>query len=82
VLVEVTDTGVGIAPEHLARVTEPFFTTKEEGKGTGLGLAICKRIVQEHEGTLSIDSAPGKGTTVRVALPVVNSLNADHWREM
>jgi two-component system, LuxR family, sensor kinase FixL len=82
VLVEVSDTGVGIAPEHLARVTEPFFTTKEEGKGTGLGLAICKRIVQEHEGTLSIDSAPGKGTTVRVALPVVNSLNADHWREM
>ena len=49
-MIEVADTGVGIPPEHLARVIEPFFTTKEEGKGTGLGLAICRRIVQEHHG--------------------------------
>jgi PAS domain S-box-containing protein len=81
VAVEVSDTGVGIPPEALAKVTEPFFTTKEEGKGTGLGLAICKRIVQEHEGTLTIDSAVGKGTTVRVALPAENSLSAALWRE-
>jgi signal transduction histidine kinase len=70
VAIEVADTGVGIPREHLGRVTEPFFTTKEEGKGTGLGLAICKRIVQQHQGTLEIDSAVGAGTTVRVTLPV------------
>ena len=50
-------------------MTEPFFTTKEEGKGTGLGLAICKRIVQEHGGTLAVESAVGRGTTVRIELP-------------
>jgi signal transduction histidine kinase len=68
-LVEVSDTGVGIAAEHLARVMEPFFTTKEEGRGTGLGLAICRRIVQEHGGAIRLASAPGKGTTVQVTLP-------------
>jgi signal transduction histidine kinase/FixJ family two-component response regulator len=81
VVVEVADTGAGIPPEHLAKVTEPFFTTKEEGKGTGLGLAICKRIVQEHGGTLTIDSALGRGTTVRIALPAATRLNPDHLRE-
>jgi signal transduction histidine kinase/FixJ family two-component response regulator len=70
VAVEVADTGVGIPAEHLARVTEAFFTTKEEGKGTGLGLAICKRIVHQHHGRLEIESAVGAGTTVRVTLPV------------
>jgi signal transduction histidine kinase len=51
-------------------VTEPFFTTKPEGKGTGLGLAICKRIVQEHGGEFDITSEAGKGTTVRITLPM------------
>jgi PAS domain S-box-containing protein len=68
VVVEFADTGVGISKEHLARVTEPFFTTKEEGKGTGLGLAICRRIMQEHRGSLYIASEVGKGTVVRLAL--------------
>ena len=76
VVIEVADTGAGIAPEHLSRVMEPFFTTKEEGKGTGLGLAICRRIAQEHHGTLEIESEAGKGTTVRIALPVRNGSNA------
>jgi signal transduction histidine kinase len=66
---EVVDTGVGIPSELLQRVTEPFFTTKEEGKGTGLGLAICRRIVQEHGGTIQITSAPGQGTAVQITLP-------------
>jgi signal transduction histidine kinase len=70
VVVEVADTGVGIAAEHLPRVTEPFFSTKPEGKGTGLGLAICKRIVEQHHGTLQVESRLGEGTTVRVTLPV------------
>jgi PAS domain S-box-containing protein len=80
VVLEVTDTGVGIAPEHLPRVTEPFFSTKEE-KGTGLGLAICKRIVEEHGGTLVVESAIGKGTTVRVELPSESGFNAAQWQD-
>lgn len=75
VVIEVTDTGVGIPPELLARIGEPFFTTKEEGKGTGLGLAICRRIVHEHAGRLEIDSQVSKGTTVRVTLPVRTEKN-------
>lgn len=70
VVVEVADSGVGIPPELLSRVFEPFFTTKEEGKGTGLGLAICRRIVEQHHGTLEVESLVGKGTTVRLTLPV------------
>jgi signal transduction histidine kinase len=81
VVVEVSDTGTGIPAEHLAKVTEPFFTTKEEGKGTGLGLAICKRIIQEHGGRLVIDSTVGRGTTVRVELPSESQFNSDHWRD-
>jgi PAS domain S-box-containing protein len=70
VRVEFIDTGTGIAPEHLPHVLEPFYTTKEEGKGTGLGLAICRRIVQEHRGSIEITSTLGKGTTVSLLLPV------------
>jgi signal transduction histidine kinase len=70
VVVEVIDTGSGIAAENLPRVFDPFFTTKAEDKGTGLGLAICKRIIEQHHGTLGIESEVGRGTTVRVTLPV------------
>jgi PAS domain S-box-containing protein len=68
--IEVADTGQGIPKEHLAHVMDPFFTTKPEGKGTGLGLAICRRIVQDHKGTIAIESSVGGGTTVRIVLPV------------
>jgi PAS domain S-box-containing protein len=81
VVIEFADTGVGIAPEHLSRVMEPFFTTKEEGKGTGLGLAICRRAIQEHGGEIQITSESGKGTTVRIALPVDGRTNADHAKK-
>jgi len=70
VVIEFADTGMGIAPEHLSKVMEAFFTTKPEGKGTGLGLSICRRIVQEHHGTFSLASAVGTGTTVCTALPI------------
>jgi signal transduction histidine kinase len=71
VVVEIADTGSGIPPDILSRVTEPFFTTKPQGKGTGLGLAICRRIVREHNGEIDIESdgIPGRGTTVRISLP-------------
>lgn len=70
IVIEVSDTGTGIALELLPRVTEPFFTTKPEGKGTGLGLAICRRIVHQHQGVIEVESRLGQGTTVRVILPV------------
>ena len=75
VVIEFTDTGIGIAPADMPKVMEPFFTTKEEGKGTGLGLAICRRIMQEHHGTIEISSEVGKGTTIRLALPMANGTN-------
>jgi PAS domain S-box-containing protein len=71
VVIEFADTGVGIAPENLPKVAEPFFTTKAEGKGTGLGLAICRRVIQEHHGTMDIASEVGKGTVVRLAVAAV-----------
>ena len=66
----VRDTGVGISPEHHACIFDPFFTTKEVGKGTGLGLSISYGIIQEHGGTIVVESEPGKGATFIVTLPV------------
>lgn len=77
ICVEIADTGIGIAPADLQRVMDPFFTTKPEGKGTGLGLPICKRIVQEHHGTLEVTSEVGKGTAVSIALPYANLQRLD-----
>lgn len=78
VIIEFADTGLGISPEHVSKVMEPFFTTKEEGKGTGLGLAICRRAVQEHGGAIHISSELGKGTTIRIVLPVGNGASAEY----
>ncbi len=68
--IEIEDTGTGIGKVELRQVMEPFYTTKGEGKGTGLGLAICKRIVEEHHGSIQISSPGiGKGATVQIVLP-------------
>ena len=64
------DTGEGILPEHLDRIFEPFFTTRAGEGGTGLGLAVSYRIVDSHEGRLTVDSKPGDGATFIVRLPL------------
>ncbi len=71
VVVEVSDTGVGIPPENLPKIFEPFFTTKEIGRGTGLGLAVCYGILTEHGGTLDVQSTVGAGTTFTITLSTV-----------
>ena len=65
-----SDTGVGIPQENLEKIFHPFFTTKSSDKGTGLGLSISRKIVEEHEGTIQVESQVGKGTTFTVKLPV------------
>ena len=65
----VRDDGVGIAPDDAARIFEPFYTTKGRGKGTGLGLAICRELALALGGRISVESAPGKGSTFTVTLP-------------
>ncbi|MCC6126075.1 MAG: cache domain-containing protein [Pirellulales bacterium] len=69
IVIEVTDTGSGIRREHLDKIFEPFFTTKPVGKGTGLGLSVSYGIIQQHGGTLEVESQEGKGTTFKVVLP-------------
>lgn len=70
VRLEVADTGSGIAPEHIARIYDPFFSTKREGQGTGLGLAVVYGIVHSHGGQIEVVTAVGHGTTFTVTLPV------------
>jgi two-component system, NtrC family, sensor kinase len=70
VIAEVSDTGSGIPSEHLARIYDPFFTTKSIGRGTGLGLSITYGIVREHQGTIRCDSAIGQGTRFTLTLPL------------
>ena len=70
VQITISDTGCGIPPEHLQKITDPFFTTKPVGEGTGLGMSIVRQIIDEHEGRLDIDSEVGVGTLMTVTLPL------------
>lgn len=70
VVIDVSDNGSGIAPENLKKIFEPFFTTKPVGSGTGLGLSIVYKIIEQHNGTISVDSKVGEGTTFRITLPL------------
>jgi two-component system, NtrC family, sensor kinase len=79
-IVEIADTGSGIPADHLSRIYDPFFTTKEIGKGTGLGLSITYAIVQEHGGAIGCQSAPGQGTRFTLTLPAVQARAAARSR--
>ncbi|MBM4125358.1 MAG: PAS domain S-box protein, partial [Nitrospira sp.] len=71
----VADTGHGIPTEHLSKVFDPFFTTKDVGKGTGLGLTVVHGIVQEHGGSITVESEPARGTTFTISLPVYTKID-------
>ncbi|KPK89415.1 MAG: hypothetical protein AMJ94_12175 [Deltaproteobacteria bacterium SM23_61] len=77
--IKIADDGLGISPEQQERLFEPFYTTKENG--TGLGLSICQSIIQQHKGTISIESTPGRGTTFLVRLPVLQEEPPDHLED-
>jgi two-component system, cell cycle sensor histidine kinase and response regulator CckA len=77
VLISVTDTGSGIAPEHLSKIFDPFFTTKDVGKGTGLGLSTVYGIIKQSSGFIFAESGVGKGTTFNVFLPTCEAPQAD-----
>ena len=73
VVLSVADTGEGMDEETVRRVFEPFFTTRDVGDGTGLGLSVVHGIVMRHEGDILIDSTAGKGTRIRVYLPLADA---------
>ncbi len=69
-IISVTDNGSGIPPEHLPKIFTPFFTSKEASKGTGLGLSVSLGIAESHQGTIEVESTPGKGSTFSLLLPL------------
>ncbi len=77
-VIEIRDTGNGIAPENLGRIFEPFFTTKSVGEGTGLGLSISFGIISQHRGTISVESVLKKDTVFSIRLPIKNQQLRDY----
>jgi two-component system, sensor histidine kinase and response regulator len=71
--VRVADTGQGISSEQIAKIFDPYFTTKQGKSGTGLGLFITKKVVDDHNGSIKVESTPGVGTTITIRLPLVNN---------
>ena len=71
--VRVADTGHGIGPEQISKIFDPYFTTKQGKSGTGLGLYITKKVVEDHSGSIKVDSTPGAGTTITIRLPLLSN---------
>ncbi|GAC1472129.1 MAG: hypothetical protein PVSMB11_07790 [Desulfuromonadaceae bacterium] len=69
-MLSVTDNGIGIPPENLAKIFTPFYTSKEATKGTGLGLSVSLGIAESHNGTIEVDSRAGQGSTFSLVLPI------------
>ena len=85
VVIDVSDTGPGISPDLVNRIFEPFYSTKEMGHGTGLGLSICKKIMEEHRGSIRVSAAPGGGAMFSLFIPYVpvdEIFNAQCWEIM
>lgn len=80
-LIRVTDDGRGIAPDVVERVFDPFFTTRLDEGGTGLGLSVVHGLVEDHDGTVALESKPGRGTTVEIRLPLYDGALAGHANE-
>ncbi len=72
VCLSVRDSGCGMDPQTLERIYDPYFTTKADGEGTGIGLSVVQGIVDQHKGTIDVDSEPGKGTEFRICLPILH----------
>ena len=81
VIVEISDTGGGIADDVASRIFDPFFTTKPPGHGTGLGLSLCQQLIEHHGGVLTFDTEEGRGTTFRVMLPTTDQELAEELSE-
>ena len=75
-LISVRDSGMGIGKDILDRIFDPFFSTKEVGQGTGLGLYIVYGIIEKHQGSIRVESAPGNGTTFFIRLPLAKEIPA------
>jgi len=78
VRISISDSGSGIKPAHLEKIFDPGFTTKGVGVGTGLGLSISARIVQDHRGSISVESEVGNGTTFLISLPLERAVDPLH----
>ena len=72
VIINIQDTGCGIAKEYLSEIFNPFFTTSIKGKGTGLGLSLCYAIIDSHKGSISVKSEIDKGSVFKVCLPLID----------
>ncbi|MCE9596768.1 MAG: PAS domain-containing protein [Spirochaetia bacterium] len=81
VVISVSDTGIGISPDRLDKIFDPFYTTKEPGKGTGLGLSTLIGIVKNHTGFVEVQSEPGKGTKFQIYLPTIQSKESNTIQE-
>ena len=77
VVIEVTDTGIGIREEHMDKIFDSFFTTKGEVKGVGLGLSVCYGFIKDHGGDIEVKSQVGSGTMFTITLPVEGGIEPE-----